>query len=114
MAITRVEDPTKNMIGLGNGILKQLKAVQNPDITLPVRSLSNIFFDEGTKLITLGDKVSHRTYLNVAHTKKFMQTLMVAAECKKLLSQKQHTTTSIRDLYYILKRTLPRTDENTF
>ena len=111
---TRVEDPRENLRGLGGGIIKQLEKIQNPDIQLPVRSLSNIFFDDKTKLITLGDKISHRTYLNVAHTRKFMQTLMVAAECKKLLEQKQHTTTSIRDLYYIMKRTLPGTEENTF
>ncbi len=41
-----------------------------------------------------------------------MQTLMVAAECKKII--KQDVTTSIRDLYYALKRTLPGTKENTF
>jgi len=114
MAQTRVIDPREDLDGLGKQVLNQLKKVQNPDISLPVRTLTNIFFDENTKLIALGDKVSHRTYLNVAHTRKFMQTLMVAAECKKLLNQKQHTTTSIRDLYYILKRTLPGTEENTF
>src|SRR3989338_10763603 len=114
MAQTRVIDPREDLDVLGKQVLNQLKKVQNPDISLPVRTLTNIFFDENTKLIALGDKVSHRTYLNVAHTRKFMQTLMVAAECKKLLNQKQHTTTSIRDLYYILKRTLPGTEENTF
>ncbi len=41
-----------------------------------------------------------------------MQTLMVAAECKKIMDQK--VTTSIRDLYYALKRTLAGTKENTF
>ena len=41
-----------------------------------------------------------------------MQTLMVAAECKKI--KQQGVTTSIRDLYYALKRTLPGTHENTF
>ena len=111
---TRVEDPRENLQKLGKDILSQLKKVQNPDMPLPLRTLTNIFFDEKTKLIALGDRVSHRTYLNTAHTRKFMQTMMVAAESKKLLDQKQHTTTSIRDLYYILKRTIPGTEENTF
>lgn len=48
----------------------------------------------------------------MAHTKKFMQTLLVAAECKKIMNQ--NVTTSIRDLYYALKRTIPETKENTF
>ncbi len=60
----------------------------------------------------MGDKRSQRYYLNVAHTKKFMQTLLVAAECKKIMDQ--NVTTSIRDLYYALKRTIPQTKENTF
>jgi DNA topoisomerase-6 subunit A len=60
----------------------------------------------------MGDRTSERHYLNVAHTKKFMQTLLVAAECKKIMDQR--VTTSIRDLYYALKRTIPQTKENTF
>jgi DNA topoisomerase-6 subunit A len=60
----------------------------------------------------MGEKKSQRFYLNVAHTKKFMQTLLVAAECKKIMDQE--VTTSIRDLYYALKRTIPQTKENTF
>ena len=48
----------------------------------------------------------------MAHTKKFMQTLLVAAECKKIIDQ--HVTTSIRDLFYALKRTIPNTKEETF
>jgi DNA topoisomerase-6 subunit A len=86
--------------------------MENPKIELPVRTLSNIYFDEKNGLIQLGDKKSERLYLNVAHTKKFMQTLMVAAECKKI--RNQGVTTSIRDMYYALKRTIPGTRENTF
>ena len=41
-----------------------------------------------------------------------MQTLMVAAECKSI--KNQGVTTTIRDLYYALKRTIPGTRENTF
>lgn len=96
---------------LGSEVLNKIDQVKNPDITLPVRTLSNIFFDEKHKLIKLGSKTSHRTYLNVAHTRKFMQTLLVAAECKKIISQ--DVTTSIRDLYYAIKHTIGNSDENT-
>jgi DNA topoisomerase-6 subunit A len=109
----KAEKETEKKINqLGNDVLGQLRGVKNPDIQLPIRALSNIYFDEKKKLIKLGNKVSHRTYLNVAHTKKFMQTLMVASECKKIIDQK--VTISIRDLYYALKRTIPDTKENTF
>jgi DNA topoisomerase-6 subunit A len=104
--------PKEDLIKLANKVLGQIDKMENPDIKLPIRTLSNIYFDEKHSLIRLGDKMSHRTYLNVAHTRKFMQTLMVAAECKKIIDQ--GVTISIRDLYYALKRTIPETKENTF
>lgn len=109
MAVT--ENPDKKLKELGKNTLGQIKKEKNPDIELPIRVLSNIYFDEKSGLVRLGDKTSHRTYLNVAHTRKFMQTLMVAAECKKIIDQ--DVTTTIRDLYYTLKRTIPGTKENT-
>jgi DNA topoisomerase-6 subunit A len=106
------KETEKRIVNLGNDVLVQLKKTQNPNIRLPIRALSNIYFDEKQKLIKLGNKVSHRTYLNVAHTRKFMQTLMIASECKNIIDQ--GVTISIRDLYYALKRTIPDTNENTF
>jgi len=105
-------NPKEKLIALGQETINQLEKLRNPDIVLPIRTLSNVFFDEKHKLIRLGDKVSHRTYMNIAHTRKFMQTLLVAAECKKIMDQ--NVSTSIRDLYYALKRTIPDTNENTF
>ncbi len=107
----RTENTTEELIDLGNKILSQVEKKKNPNIVLPIRTLSNIYFDDQSGLVKLGDKVAHRTYLNVAHTRKFMQTLLVAAECKKIIDQ--GVTTSIRDLYYAIKHTLPGTDENT-
>jgi len=110
--MARTDDPKAGLRNLGGQVVKELKNEKNPDITLPIRTLANIYFDQKSGLVKLGDKVSHRTYLNVAHTRKFMQTLLVAAECKKIIDQ--GVTTSIRDLYYALKRTIPDTKENTF
>ena len=93
-------------------MIRQLDRNESPAISLPVRSLSNIYFDPQHRLIKIGDKTSKRHYLNVAHTKKFMQTMLVAAECKKIIDQ--GVTTSIRDLYYALKHTIEDTRENTF
>ena len=63
-------------------------------------------------MLTLGDKSSKRFLFNVAHAKRFMQTLLVAAFTKELTDQGLHT--SLRDLFYALKRTLPNSEENTF
>src|SRR3989344_8726009 len=112
MVKERIKDPREGLQGFARDIFKQLEKIQNPDMSLPVRNLSNIYFDDKSKLIMLGDKVSHRTYLNVAHTRKFMQTAMVAAGCKKLLEQ--GVTTSIRDLFYNMKHTIQKYNEETF
>jgi len=102
----------KKLDGAGEDILKQINKGDNPSYELPVRTLGNIYFDTKSKTIKLGDKTSDRQFLNIAHTRKFMQTMLVAAEIKKIIAQK--ATVSIRDLYYALKHTIEGTEENTF
>jgi len=101
-----------NLKDLGKKVLKDVEDERNPNIDIPIRSLSNIIYDQKTKSLTLGGKAAKRYFFNIAHAKKFMQTLMVAAFCKKLISENIHT--SLRDLFYALKRTLPNSQENTF
>lgn len=102
----------KKLEELGVNVVKQIESGQNPEITIPIRSLSNVIYDSKTKQLTLGDKVAKRFFFNVAHAKSFMQTLLVAAFCKELVDEGVHT--SLRDLFYALKRTLPDSQENTF
>jgi DNA topoisomerase-6 subunit A len=97
---------------LGEEVLQVVESKKSPQIEIPVRTLSNVEFNEDEMMLTLGDKKSKRSFMNVAHSRKFMQTLLVAAFCKDLLGQNLHT--SIRDMYYALKRTIPGTKENTF
>lgn len=110
--VERAQNPKEELVRFGEKVKNQIGKKDIPTINLPIRTLANIFFDDKSKIIKLGNKVSSRTYLNVAHTRKFMQTMMVAAECKKIIDQGVYT--SIRDLYYALKRTIPNTNENTF
>jgi len=97
---------------LGKDIEEQIDKKLNPNIAIPIRALSNIIYDKGTGQLTLGDKIAKRYFFNVAHSKKFMQTLMVASFCNDIISQRIHA--SIRDMFYNLKRTLPESNENTF
>jgi DNA topoisomerase-6 subunit A len=106
------KDAKDSLVGLGKDILKDVDKKKNPKIEIPIRSLSNIIYDENTKSLTLGNKTSKRYMFNVAHAKKFMQTTIIASFCKQLLDEKIHT--SLRDMYYNLKRTLPNSSENTF
>ncbi len=102
----------KKLNNIGSALLAQIDKQQNPTYALPVRTLNNIFFDQKTGTIKLGDKMSERQFLNIAHSRKFMQTVLVASEIKKVIEEQ--ATVSIRDLYYALKHTIEGTNENTF
>ncbi|MBI4018243.1 MAG: DNA topoisomerase IV subunit A [Candidatus Aenigmarchaeota archaeon] len=106
------KDVRKEMEKLGRKVLQDIEKGENPNIEIPIRALSNVIYDKRTGQLTLGTKTSKRFYFNVAHSKKFMQTLMVGAFCKSLIDENIHA--SIRDMYYNLKRTLPDSNENTF
>jgi DNA topoisomerase-6 subunit A len=97
---------------IGEKILGDLKKGENPNIDIPIRSLSNVVYDPKAGMLTLGEKSSKRYLFHTGHAKKFLQTLLVAAFCKELINEDIHT--SLRDMFYALKRTLPDSDENTF
>ncbi len=104
------EKPRKELIKIGEEVVKEINKQQNPKIELPVRGLSNVVFDKESKTLTLGDKTAQRFFFNVAHAKKFLQTIEVAAICKSLLDVKKHA--SLRDVFYMAKRTIPNTKTN--
>jgi len=104
-----VKDKLKN---IGEDVLSQIKEGKNPSLEIPIRSFSNIIYDEKIKLLRLGDKTSRRYFFNVAHAKKFMQTLIIATRCKDLLDEKIHA--SLREMFYNVKHTLQNSNENTF
>lgn len=95
---------------LGKKLVKDIKHKRNPTITLPVRSLSNVGFDEKSRTLMLKDRVANRYFFNVAHAKKFLQTVEVASISKNLLNEEKHA--SLRDVFYMAKRTIPDTKIN--
>ncbi|MBI4155555.1 DNA topoisomerase IV subunit A [Candidatus Woesearchaeota archaeon] len=95
----------------GLKIVEQLKKAKNPEITFPLRNLSNIVFDKKTRTLKLGDKTGTRSFFNVAHAKKFLQTVEVASILKKeLLESGKHE--HLRGVFYMAKRTIPGTNVN--
>lgn len=89
---------------LGKEQLKEIGAGQSPSFEAPLRGKSNVFYDPKSGYLHLGDKKERRVFLNVAQAKKFMQTIAVAAKCKKFKEENLHT--SIRGLFYQLKFSL--------
>src|SRR3990167_8138486 len=96
---------------LGRRIVNQIDKGKNPEIVFPLRNLSNIVYDKKTKTLKLGDKKGSRLFFNVAHAKKFLQTVEVASIIKKeLLDSEKHE--HLRGVFYISKRTIPGTNIN--
>jgi len=102
----------KSIEGMGKEVLAEIQKSKPPSIDIPIRTLANIEFDEKNMRLALGGKRSNRSFMNVAHTRKFMQTMMDASFCRQLLNDDLHT--SLRDMYYALKRNIPGTKDNTF
>ncbi len=97
---------------IGKKVLKQLKDFKNPKIEIPKRTLSNVYFDKNKRMIMLGDDEKTRYYFNLAQSKKFIQTLMIASKVKDVLES--NNTVGLRQLFYMCKHTIPGTNEDTF
>lgn len=105
-----MSETKKKLEDLGKEIVKDVMKGKQPIMNIPVRALSNIQFNEKTKTLELGNNRAERMFFNVGHSKKFLQTIEVAAKCKDLLAVGKHA--SLRDVFYMVKRTIPGTNTN--
>ena len=105
-------DTSKKLESMAQTVVKYARAKEDPGFDIPTRALSNARFDEKKQIITMGGSAQRRNFFNLGQAKKFMQTMLVAAGCKELNDQAK--TTSIRDLYYHMKHTIPGAGEETF
>src|SRR3989338_5330563 len=93
--------PAKELEEFGKKIVTDIEKGKNPSIEFSLRSLSNVIFDKETRTLGLGEKQQKRTFFNVGHAKKFLQTLEVAKISKNLLDVEKHA--SLRDVFYMAK-----------
>ena len=103
-------NPKEKLQELGKRVSSDIEKNKNPNIDVPIRALSNVSYDKRNKILVMGDKIAKRFFFNVAHAKKFMQTLEIAAISKKLIQEGKHA--SLRDVFYMAKRTIPSTKVN--
>lgn len=97
----------------GNNIVTDVNAGRNPKFVTLTRTRSNIKYNDKLGVLSLGDAQEERNFLNVAQTKRFMQTIAIAAKCHKFV--RENLSTSIRGLFYQLKYSLGEDiDENIF
>jgi len=98
------KEVVKKLEHLGEMMISQIRNGKSPYFITSLRSRGNTKYDEKEKVLRLGDKKETRKFANVSQARKFMQTLAIAAKCKKFVSEGLHT--SIRGLYYQLKFSL--------
>ena len=101
-------DAKKNLHELGSKIVKDIEKGRNPFLDIPIRALSNVYYDEKDNIIKMGDKTAKRFFFNVSHVRKFTQTAEVAAVANDLLGVDKHM--SLREVFYAMRRTLPNSN----
>src|SRR2546428_6003683 len=102
----------KKLVGVADVVITAAQRRKDPTLAIPVRSLSNITFNEHKGLIEMGKAMQARSFFNVGMAKKFMQTVLVADALCEL--QRADLTTSLREIYYRSKHTIKNSQENTF
>ena len=102
----------EKIVQMAKNVHSQGLAGNDPLFHVPSRTLANVNFNEVKRIIEMGEGKTAREFFNLGQSKKFMQTLLVAEACKRLVHAGK--TNSIRDLYYMTKHTIAGTRENTF
>src|SRR5215470_14023446 len=102
----------KKLIGVADVVIHAAEKRKDPTLAIPVRSLSNVTFNDRRGLIEMGKRKQARSCFGVGMAKKFMQTVLVADALSEL--QRANLTTSLREIYYRTKHTIKNSHENTF
>ena len=102
----------KKLVGVADVVITAARRSKDPALSIPVRSLANVNFNEKRGIIEMGRRKQARTFFNVGMAKKFMQTVLVADALAEL--QRANLTTSLREIYYRTKHTIKNSHENTF
>ena len=103
---------TEKLVNIGNKVIAQLKEFQNPAVNIPVRTLSNVYFDDKARSLRLGNATSERSYFNLSQAKSFMQTMLVASKLREVIER--GSAVGLRQLFYLSKGGIQGTKENTF
>ena len=101
-----------SLIGLADGVVRAASGGSDPHVDIPSRTLSNVRYSPRKRIIEMGKNTNRRQLFNLSQAKAYMQTMLVASGCKKLIDEGK--TTSIRGLFYMLKHTIEGTKEETF
>lgn len=85
---------------LGKTILTSVKEKRFPKIRIPIRSMSNIVYDQNLGQWTMGGRMAVQSSGNIRQVKPFARMVWTASIVKKELLEEDRTTT-LRDIYYL-------------
>ncbi|HOA72917.1 MAG TPA: DNA topoisomerase IV subunit A [Phycisphaerae bacterium] len=112
LATAKAKETTRKLEGLAESIARAASKKMTPKLEIPIRALSNVKFNPKRAIIEMGENKQSRAFFDLNMAKKFMQTALVAAQCKQLIEEGK--TASIRQLYYRSKHDVAGTKEKTF
>ncbi|GAB6167470.1 DNA topoisomerase IV subunit A [Thermostilla marina] len=102
----------ERLTGLADHVVQAAKKRREPYLEIPSRTLSNVHYNKHKRFIEMGKAKNRRHLFNLSQAKSYMQTMLVASGCKRLVEDGK--STSIRGLFYMLKHTIEGTKEETF
>lgn len=111
-ATAKAKETGRKLENLAESIAKAAGKKTTPKMEIPIRALSNVKFNPKRAIIEMGDNKQSRAFFDMNMAKKFMQTTLIAAQCKQLIEAGK--TASIRQLYYLSKHDVAGTKEKTF
>ncbi len=85
---------------LGETILTGVKEKKFPKVKIPIRSTSNIVYDQEMGQWTTGERKAVQSSGNIRQVKPFARMVWTASVVKKELLEEERTTT-LRDVYYL-------------
>jgi DNA topoisomerase-6 subunit A len=101
-----------DLTSLADRVVTAANRKRDPHVDIPSRTLSNVTYNSRKRFIEMGRNTNRRELFNLSQAKAYMQTMLVASGCKRLIDEGK--TTSIRGMYYLLKHTIKGTKEDTF
>lgn len=96
----------EKIVSLAKGIYKDIERGKEPKLSIPVRALSNVVYDNG--VLKLGNRVMTRRMLDKNEVRKFVLTLLILETITEAIKENDYPT--IRDIYYTIKHTITYKD----
>lgn len=111
-ARAKAKQTSRKIEDLAEMVVDHAKKRKSPKMEIPIRALSNVKFNPKKAILEMGDAAQTRQFFDLSMAKKFMQTTLVAAQCKQLIDADK--TASIRQMYYLCKHDVAGSKEKTF